>query len=302
MLLIQLNSISFKPLFDFNFSMLTIIRTCLITAIFSVIGLNCPAQKNTKLFEMKGIDFKAGFSTFNLSTKDATKIYKDVVGPDLEKSNIHPISYIHGNYSKRSSSFYLGLSVKNKWFVNTKYIKDSENRLWLSYGINNNSPIVSDIRLQNDTISGFQENATIKYSKYSVAFDYLINSKPFLKTFAMYFGTGAGVMIHKYNAVNKTGEFLSNKTPVLVTNTNPTYVEIHNATKFTSVDLKLILGLKYNLSCDFNLFIETAIGAGFFQNGLYSKNKISNLNEFTVLGIRYKLVPPAEETHNNTFW
>lgn len=88
----------------------------LLTVILLLFTQSIFAQKNTKIGELKGIDFKFGANFFSLSNEDVLKIYKDIVLPDLERNNIHPTQFMNPYTPNMCFSLNLGLVSKNKWF------------------------------------------------------------------------------------------------------------------------------------------------------------------------------------------
>ncbi|MFM9944877.1 MAG: hypothetical protein ACKVQB_06555 [Bacteroidia bacterium] len=278
---------------------------CLLFLFFSQ---NLFAQKNTKIGELKGVDFKFGFTGFDLSSNDATKIYSDIVMPDLEKLNITPTGFVNGQAANYCTSFYLGLVSKNKWFTKSKFLKNSENRFGIWLGNNSRSSyypnygaVSCEVRFDNDTTDHLI-TSMVKYIGYGIQADYIVNSKPIFKNFAGYMGCGANIILHNYKAYNKQGDLFGPKTPRF---NSPVYKEmIHTKVSMSSIDLKLILGWKYNISCDFNYFMEVEFGGSFYNKGIFGSRKWLYVGNIAVLGIRYKFINPEEKTRSkaNVFW
>lgn len=269
------------------------------------------AQKNTRIGELKGIDFKFGYMGFGLSNNDAAKIYSDIVMPDLEKMNLIPTGFMNAQPANYCTSIYLGMVSKNKWFTKSKFLKNSENRfgVWLGnnsrsdqYGIN--GAINCTVMFENDTTDRLIESM-VKYFGYGIQADYIVNSKPFFKNFAGYIGFGANVILHNYQAYNKRGDLFGKNTPYF--DSPPAFVTtemIHTKVSMSSVDLKFVLGWKYNLSCDFNYFMEVEYGGSFYNKGMFGNRKWLDTGNIALLGIRYKFINPEERTKSkvNLFW
>jgi len=269
------------------------------------------AQKNTKIGELKGVDFKFGFTGFDLSGNDAAKIYSDIVLPDLEKNNKQPTGFSNAQPSNYCSSFYLGLTSKNKWFPKSTILKNSENRFGVFFGNNSQSNNSSSTGAMNCdvTFKNYTEHDLIKsmvrYVGYGIRADYIVNSKPFLKDFAAYFGISAAVILHNYKAYYKGGALFAKKSsPYLYSHPIGTVDMVHTSVSFTSIDTKLLFGWKYNLSCDFNYFMEFELGGSYYNKGMFNNRKLLYTGNITVLGIRYKFINPEEKTRNkaNVFW
>ncbi len=257
------------------------------------------AKKNTIIGELKGVDFKLGVTFFSLSNEDVVKIYKDIVLPDLERNNIHPNQFMNPYTPNMCISLNLGLVSKNKWFSKSKILKNSENRFGLSLGNHSGGIIMCDVAFPNDTATSLI-NGVIKYIGYGINFDYTVNSKPILKDFALYSSLGGAVVLHNYKAAKTDAPLFKRNSPTIGSN-----IELVNTqTSMTSVDLKMILGLKYNLSCDFNWFGELAFGGSYYPKGLSKKNTILSFGQIALIGIRYKFIKPEEKTRNkaNVFW
>lgn len=260
------------------------------------------AQKSKKIGEIKGIDFKAGFSLFDYSGNDAIKIYSSIVSPDLDKNGKTPNGYENGYSYNYSWSYYLGVVSSKNELLKSNYFKKSEARFGLNFeNFSSLSGMFNcDVKFKNDTTSNLIDGI-IKYFGYGVHADYTINSKPFMNHFATYFSFGTTVMLHNFKAVGESKNLFERGTPHFY-NYN---IEMTNTkTSLTSVDFKVFWGVKYNLSCDFNLFMESCIGGSYYNKGLYNNHKWLWLFNFTPIGIRYKFVKPEDKskTKLNVFW
>lgn len=255
---------------------------------------------------MKGIDFKFGFTLFDLSQNDATKIYSDIVMPDLEKNNKQPTSFSNAQPSNYCRSFYLGLTSKNKWFSKSNFLKNSENRFGVYLGNNSSSKgaMNCDVTFKNYTEHDLIKSM-VRYVGYGISADYIVNSKPFFKNFAAYFGISSAVILHNYKAYNKGGAlFAKESSPYLYSYPIGKVDMVHTSVSFTSIDAKLLLGWKYNLSWDFNYFMEFELGGSYYNKGMFNNRKLLYTGNITILGIRYKFINPEEKTRNkaNVFW
>jgi hypothetical protein len=134
---------------------------------------------------------------------------------------------------------------------------------------------------------------------------YYFNSKVFGKNFRAYFGLGA---ILGFNTI-KTSErntistlsYISRPKSDTLFFSNQTNVYFEGSHSYTTLSAYLPLGIKYNLSCDFNLFAEIKTGYQFHTLA----NKDSQWQSFLSfgLGIRYKFFGDAsEEETKNSFW
>ena len=283
----------------------------LLAVFLFLISQSLFSQKSTKIGELKGIDFKVGVSVFGLSTNDAAKIYSDIVLPDLERNNKQPTGFINAQPSNFCTAFNLGLTSKNKWFKKSKLFKNSENRFGIFYGYNSQSEngssrgaMTCDVTFKNDTAHSLI-TSMVKYVGYGINADYIINSKPFLKNFAAYCGLSAAVILHNYKAYNKSGALFAKRgTPYLSSKTIADIDMVHTSISMTSIDAKLLFGWKYNLSCEFNYFMEVEFGGSYYNKGLFGNHKLLYMGNFTLLGIRYKFINPEDKTKSktNVFW
>lgn len=264
------------------------------------------AQKKSSSGDLKGIDFSAGFSMLSYTEDDAIKIYSEIVTPNLLREGSYPLYYSDGYVALMSNIFRLRLCTKNKWFSQSAVFKNSENRFGIGYSNYRFSPgaVGCSIITSRDTIrSQFQEAATIKYYGYSVNTDYLINSKPFLKNFAAYGGLGLEVGLNLFKAVDGRGELLEKRDPYLSTRHGQIKLS-HDQYALSSLNGKAIIGLKFNLSCDFNLFMEESLGAAYYHKGLSRDKKFLWLGEVSLIGIRYKFIAAADRSRSkaSVFW
>lgn len=252
-----------------------------LTIILLLFTQGLLAQKNTKIGELKGVDFKAGGSVFNYKPQDAIQIISEINAPLDQNSNKKPLKYEDGFISKVSNYFYLGLASKNKYFANSKYIKNAENRFGIQYG-HANGILNSTIIYANDTSLTGND---YKYTGYGISTEFILNSKPFYKNFAFYTGLGISVILNSFILKAK-----------LVSINNP------NIT-MTSINVRALLGLKYNLSCEYNLFMESNFGENFYPKKFANRTRFIETAQFA-FGIRYKFINPEERTKNkaNVFW
>ena len=111
-------------------------------------------------------------------------------------------------------------------------------------------------------------------------------------------------MLHNYKAVKGSTALFQKKEPVWM-QTPLNYVEMINTkTSVSSIDLKIFLGIKYILSCEFNLFMEGSLGGSYYNKGMYGKHKLLKVYSITPIGIRYKFVKPEDKskTKLGVFW
>ena len=260
------------------------------------------AQKNSKIGEIKGVDFKLGIAAMDLTGNDATKIYAAIVQPDLEKNGRYPNSFKNGRVNNYCGYIYLGLAIKNQNFQKSKKLKNIENRFGINLIRYGRDVMQCDVLFDNDTSSSLI-NGIITYLGYGLNADFTLNSRPFFKDFATYAGIGTSVMLHDYKAVNGAFGLFGKTTPTIIGSIRT--AEMTN-TKITisSLDFKFHLGIKYNFSCDLNLFLETSMGGSYYHKGLYGNHKWLSNSNITLLGMRYKFVNANEQTKTSksVYW
>ncbi|MDP2176542.1 MAG: hypothetical protein Q8K70_11590 [Bacteroidota bacterium] len=128
---------------------------------------------------------------------------------------------------------------------------------------------------------------------------YIINSKVFAKNFASYIGMGAVFSLNSLRGTKNSNFYVSNyknDTSLLWSSIN-----IENTLNTTSYSLFIPLGIKYNFSCEVNLFLDVKFGLNFTPQ-LY---KIDHFNRFNslALGFRYKLnQKDVLQNKQSSFW
>lgn len=259
------------------------------------------AQNQSKKADIKGIDFKLGPTHLDLSGNDACEIFSAVVLPDIEKNGLPIKGFENGEFSNFCTSIYLGLVSSNQKFKKSKLLKYSENRFGVNFAKFNQrfGMINCDVLFSNDTTNILLNDGQINYSGYGIHADYTINSRPFFNNFATYLSFGTSIVLHNFKAVGQAGSWFRYAEPTIggieMTNTKTT---------LTSVDLKAFLGVKYNFTCDLNLFIECGFGGSYYHRGLYGKSKLIKAANITFLGMRYKFVKDEDRSKSKSgvFW
>ena len=262
------------------------------------------SQTKNKKTDIKGIDFKLGPTFLDISGNDACQIYSAIVMPDLEKNGLTVKGFENGDSYPLSMSMYLGFVSSNQKFNKSKFFKNSEKRFGVTIArFNQRQGIIGcDVIFRNDTSHNLINEGQIAYTSYGVNADYTFNSKPFLRNFATYLSLGTSIILHYYRAVGPAGAWFKRAEPVI--NRYPPIEMTNTKTTLTSIDGKAFLGIKYNFSCDLNLFIECGFGGSYYHRGLYGKSKLIKSANMTLLGMRYKFVNEDDKSKPNSgvFW
>lgn len=149
---------------------------------------------------------------------------------------------------------------------------------------------------------------TLRLYRNQVSVSYLVNSKPMRGHWRFYAGSGLGVLTSLW----KGGSPRSQSTYLVsvVNKPNPdsilNYQVIYRADELKShhnygLNAHLFAGLKYNLSCDINLFLEYRYSGAFHLNDTHYWQ---SANAFSI-GFRYKFKngdQRKEEKSDHAFW
>ncbi len=207
------------------------------------------------------------------------------------------------------SEMYLGIVLVPAYYIRKKLFYREEFRVGLSFTILNNA---SNVNLEWDTMqSGSQKEVRniyyqYKYNSQRIHFSYILNTKIIKNHFAFYTGVGGNLGFSTWRT-NYDGGAGSYKKQVLTLQNNQVseksqMLPLENFST-ESASLYIPIGIKYNLSCEINLFIETHLGFQYYHSGL-RKNNIWIANSIFNFGFRYKLIDDDNQLvkKGGAFW
>jgi hypothetical protein len=145
-----------------------------------------------------------------------------------------------------------------------------------------------------------------KYSSQKIHFSYLLNSRIIKNSFALYGGLGAAIGFSNWRS-NYEGRAGSYSKQILTAQNNQVSENKQNLPleNFSTGSgfIYLPIGVKYNLSCDINLFAEANLGAHYYLKGL-RKNNTWLFNSTFNFGFRYKLIDDDNQVikKGSVFW
>lgn len=174
-----------------------------------------------------------------------------------------------------------------------------------------NSTVTNYTNLFYDSIglNGRTYNNHISFNLYThreqVHASYLLNSKVFGKRFKAYFGLGMAAGFNTIKSAQRNTSSTLSYSSRLQSDTMfiPDYKSqaIEGAYHYTTVSGYIPVGLKYNIDCNFNFFIEIKTGIQ-FQPGANPTQQWQNFSSFG-LGIRYKFAPAEDKDQESSgFW
>lgn len=263
----------------------------------------------TKNIFIKGIDFRCGFGNYNTNRNDELTLHKHFNNNASNNLDLTTASMYKGSTLVEP---YIGIVFTPQEMRYSKRNLKEEFRLGISYTI---SP-PNTIYYKWDPISTSQN--LIKrsyyyeyiYHKQQLNFSYLLNKNIQNSNLAYYLGVGVsfGFVTWRTQFQNNgwTGSSyynqgnLSLKDSVLTTSFASFSMQNYSS---TTAALNIPLGIKYNLSCDLNLFMEFNFYAQYYQTGLYKANAIKPAFMLN-LGFRYKIIDEAnkEIKKAEAFW
>lgn len=259
-------------------------------------------------FRIKGIDFRYGFGRYAIASDNETALASKFTNDQnnfyqFNKAKASPIS------GRGISDMYIGIVLVPSRYVKNKLFYREEFRIGISFTLLNNA---SSMHLTWDTLqNGVQKEVKnlyyqYKYNSQRVHFSYLLNTRIIKNHFALYGGIGASVGFSSWRT-DYDGGAGSYKKQVLTNQNNQVSektqtLPLENYTT-ESGSVYVPLGIKYNVSCELNLFFETQLGLQYFYKGLKKTNTLIPNTLFN-FGFRYKLIDDGEQSNNKNeiFW
>lgn len=253
-------------------------------------------------FRMKGIDIAIGPSTINIKQPLLKTFVSSLTPPnsfysfdysEITMGNKQDSyrSYIH-TASIQPVKVMLSAVFSNDKSLQMRFLQRTEFGFYIGVEIGNMNLYYQGVKIDKWPSSEVQGMMEMRYQIQHIGFLYQIVSKPIFKNFALYSGLRFDYGI------------LSLKTDGLITKIeNAPYVGtsyMPMATTFGTAGLEALLGLKYNLACDLNLFIQHNQGYRFYAG----KNNITNSSNGFCIGMRYKIVDEQDRSNylNSSFW
>ena len=258
---------------------------------------------------IKGIDFRCGFGNYNTTRNDELTLHKHF---NNDASNTLDLSTANMYKGSTLAEPYLGIVfTPKKMRSNSWYLKE-EFRLGISYTL---SP-PNTIYYKWDAIQSNQNQIKkyfyyeYVYHKQQLNFSYLLNKKIKNSNLAYYFGLGASfgfvtwrTQFQNNGWVGSSNYYVDNLSLTdSILSSSSAHFSMQNYSSTTAA-LNIPLGIKYNLSCDINLFMEGNFYCQYYQTGLYHAHAIKP-SFMLNLGFRYKIIDEAnkEIKKEEAFW
>lgn len=246
--------------------------------LLSLIRLHAEADSSRSDFRLKGIDFKFGGSNLQTDFSQTLNVLMAATPVTESKRYLYNTSYLsEGRTGYTPARLALRAVFSNDRKGRLRFIQRSELLIGLGFDIDN----AANRYLRFDSIClvvnpNYAVSAILKYTyqcQYA-EFGYQVVSKPFLTYFALFAGLNAGFGLNTYKQIDMTDYYQfrqGHKDDVF----NAGFLSTHfNA------------GIKYNLSCELNLFAQ-------YDHGLNVYGKpIGGIAWFNggSFGLRYKLI------------
>ncbi|MES2617269.1 MAG: hypothetical protein V4613_05285 [Bacteroidota bacterium] len=283
----------------------------IIWFLFSCVTFTVKANSDStssKTFRLKGVDFRYGFGRYSIADKDETALAVKFANDQHNYYSFDQAKPVDTR-SRGISDMYVGMVLVPGYYVKNRLFYKEEFRLGVSFTILNNA---SNVNLLWDTIhaGGQQEVRNFfyqyKYNSQRIHFSYILNSRIIKQQFAFYAGIGGSVGFSTWRT-NYNGGAGNYKKQVLTNQNN----QISDKTQALPLEnfstgsgsIYVPIGLKYNVSCEINLFAEAHLGYQYYLKGLSKDNRwISNV--MFNIGFRYKLIEDSDRpnTENHIFW
>lgn len=253
-------------------------RILIVLVFLSVSQLQAGADSSRSDFRLKGIDFKFGGASLQTNYRQTLNVLKAATPVTESSRYLYNTSYLSaGRTGYAPARLALRAVFSNDKKGRLRFIQRSELLIGLGFDIDN----AANRYLRFDSIClavnpNYAVTASLNYTyqcQYA-EFGYQVVSKPFLTYFALFAGLNAGFGLNTYKQIDMTDyyQFLQSKAE-----------EVFNA-GFLSTHFNV--GIKYNLSCELNLFAQ-------YDQGLNVYGKpIGGMAWFNggSFGLRYKLI------------
>ena len=242
-------------------------------------------------FRIKGIDFKVGRSVVFTNMQQTLAVVKSAT-PEESRGiyNYDSLTLEQGSIYYHPVKLRLACVIGNNKTSGSRFLRKSEFCFGLSFDIQNQGDIYkrfSNLRLQNYLPAKTIVRLSYAYQCESIDLSYQFVSKVFFKHFAAFGGANLGFGYNTYKRIDMSDVSYR----LLVEN------GVFNTSYLTTYGH---LGLKYNLSCELNLFAQAETGLNFYGNLIGGK---APFNAFC-FGIRYKIIDEQDRKNylNSSFW
>lgn len=274
--------------------------------------------------------FKTGYSN-SLSSKDSI-VDSKLIGLDFsfdfgsnqttynrelfilnKLTSFHPfINNFTPNYNEAYfNNSYNKVNVDLVFRIKPLLFKKQNLKQELRFGLSanyNNSLMHSNASIFYDSIAS-DNVVNRKYLSYNyrvfgqqIGLTYIINTKVFAKNFASYFGLGTFLSLNTFKG-SRNNNFSVSKYRLNDSLINSSYssINIEHSLSTTSYAVFIPLGLKYNFSCEINLFLDLKFGLNFTPK--FQKSEQFNRYNSLTLGFRYKLnQKDVLQSKQTSFW
>lgn len=262
--------------------------------------------RNLLSAQISGLDISNDFGAVNSNAQRELQLLSKI----LNKHPYAPSQFSQTYFNSSFNCINTALVFKSKPFVLKSAFPKQEFIIGAGF-FTINSTLNNYTNLSYDSVSpdNKQHLNNIRFNLYThreqIHAAYYFNSRVFGKNFKVYFGLGTIIGFNTIksatrNTISRLSYSSRPKSDTLFF-PNQTNIELDGSYSYTTLSAYLPLGLKYNLSCDFNLFAELKPGIQ-FQPLATKDTQWQQFLSFGI-GIRYKFF--AEENDENEtgiFW
>ncbi len=279
----------------------------MIVLSFGLYGMGVSDSSYSNGFRIKGVDFRYGFGRYNIGNADETALAARFTNDQNNYYQFDKAQPKNAN-GRGISDMYIGTVLVPSYYIKNKLFYREEFRVGVSFTLLNNA---SNVNLSWDTVqAGPQKEVRnlfyqYKYSSQRIHFSYILNTKILKHHFALYGGIGGSLGFSTWRT-NYNGGAGSYKRQVLslqnnqISEKNQSLPLENYSTESGSIYVPL--GIKYNLSCEINLFVEAHFGWQYYLKGLH-KNNTWIANTMLNFGFRYKLIDDESSSKKTrVFW
>lgn len=256
--------------------------------------------------ELSGVDLSVDFGAFQTSFNREVFILKKLVDQEQVVRSITPgfsyASFVRSSLKVNAELVFTGKPVILKSCFHNSELKVGFSFLTSNGSLNDNSIITYDSLDANN----IKYTKVVSYNFYfhqeQIQCTYLFNSRVFRKNFRMYTGLGGVFSIGTWKGARrntisslKIGEYAQYS---FIPTSSYYPLKSYSA---NSLSLFVPIGLKYNLSCDLNLFSDLKFGMHYTP--VFDKNIRTQRFFSFCIGFRYKLNQAEPDQDKNTsFW
>ncbi len=253
----------------------------LIVGLCQSLFVNGAEKDSTRWdFRVKGLDFDIGIAVADISLRQHVDLLQAFT--PAEEHGLFNYDQVMVSGYRKYEPIYVRTSIvltnnhdRYRWFFNKR-------ELLLGLGFESDNAIssrYSNIRnTQYPWVSPVSTYTKFTYQCQYITAAYQFASKPFLQYFALFSGLNARFGMNTYKQVEMTGAYYNSPGydgAVLLQNYNIGY--------FSSGGH---LGVKYNLSCDLNLFMRYETGFNTYGGAIRAWSRFSSFG----IGLRYKII------------